>query len=106
MLKIENPHPVHNTNVWGCVYVYHFEAPVSADYATDPEQAFREFQNNLGATLDEMRGDALADTTGLLPAIRPDEMTIDGPYETPETELQTDDHMIWADVKIPAGPRG
>lgn len=106
MVKPERARPVLSSNVWAAELVFHFEAPVSEAYKADSEQAFREFQNNLGAVIDEMRADCLADVTGLLLALRPDEGAIDGPFVSVEANPASDALIMWADYRVPAGPKG
>lgn len=106
MLRPEHAQPVRNTGIWQAEIVFHFEAPVGAEYLADSEQAFREFQNHLGAVIDELRADSLVDTTGLLLALRSDEGAIDGPYLAVEQQAAVDVPIVWADYRVPAGPKG
>ena len=83
----------------------HFEAPVSAIYAADVEQAFREFNNNLAAVLAEMVQDSLDDVSGNLMFIRGGEMSGGEAFRTPESARETDDDVIWAEVRFPFGQK-
>ena len=103
MISVEAMRLIPMTSVWTGTLVYHFEMPVAAGYVNDPEQAFRDFNNNCAAVVAEMVADGRADTTGLLLALREEGMTQDGPWRTPEAQRETDDDVIWMDWRIPAG---
>lgn len=105
MLALENMHLIRGTSVWTGTLVIHFEMPVAGAYVNDPEQAFRDFNNNAAQVIAEMVSDATADTSGLLLALRGDEMSQDGPHQTPESARETDGNVIWMDLRIGAGLR-
>lgn len=103
MVALEGMVLIPMTSVWRGVVVVHFEAPVSAEYLADPEQAWREFNNNCAQVVAEMIADARADVTGTLAALREDGMVPDGPYRTPEAQRESDGDVIWMDWRIPVG---
>ena len=107
MIALAGARPFLNTSFWSAEVVFHFEAPVDPLYTGDPEQAFREFNNNLAGVLAEMVADAAADTAGLLLNIQPGSLQfLATPQRVPEDARDTDGDVIWAEVQLACGPRG
>lgn len=96
---------VKNTAIFSGTVTIRFEAAVSGSYTSDPEQAFREFNNSFGAMVAGLIADSVADTGGTKLMIRPGEEVIEGPYRSGKDEAATEGDYIEGHVTFAWGPR-
>jgi len=82
------------------------EAPVLAAYADSPSEAFRDFENRVGAIFDELLTASRADTTNTYLALREEGCRAEPCLRVNETEADSDGDRMVADLVLAFGPRG